>query len=323
MNAAVVNVFGAPPRYTSLADPAAAEGEVIVKVSAAGLHRIVKALADGTHYGSTDMLPLIPGVDGVGRLEDGTRVYFGMSRSPFGTFAERSVTARSLCLPLPETLPKTLDDATIAAMMNPGMSSWAALGRAQFAAGESVLILGATGVSGQLAVQVAKRLGARRIVAAGRNPEVLDELKRQGADAVISLSQGHEDLVSSFRREFAKGGIDVVLDYVWGNPAESVLEAISQKGLRHAASRIRFVQVGASAGTTIALPAATLRSTGLELVGSGFGSVSIEKIFQSIADFLRETAKEPFQIKIGTAPLRDVEALWNAPEQGARLVFQP
>jgi NADPH:quinone reductase-like Zn-dependent oxidoreductase len=323
MNAAVVNVFGAPPRYTSFADPVAGEGELIVKVSAAGLHRVVKSLADGTHYGSAEMLPLIPGVDGVGRLEDGTRVYFGMSRPAYGTFAERSVTAHSLCLPLPDTLPRALDDATIAAMMNPGMSSWAALARGQFAAGESVLILGATGVAGQLALQVAQRLGARRIVAAGRNSQVLEELKQQGADAVISLSQGHEALVSSFRSEFAKGGIDVVLDYVWGNPAESVLEAISQKGLRHAASRLRFVQVGASAGTTIALPAATLRSTGLELVGSGFGSVSIEKIFQSIADFLREAAKNPFQIKVRTASLRDVEALWNAPGQGARLVFQP
>jgi NADPH2:quinone reductase len=225
-------------------------------------------------------------------------------------------------LPLPETLPEALDDATIAAMMNPGMSSWAALGRAQFAPGESVLILGATGVAGQLAVQVARRLGARRIVAAGRNPEVLEELKHQGADAV-SLNQGREALVSSFCSEFAKGGIDVVLDYVWGNPAESVLEAISQKGLRHAASRIRFVQVGASAAPTIALPAATLRSNGLDLVGSGFGSVSIEKIFEAIADFLREAAKEPFLIKISAAPLRDVEALWNAPEQGPRLVFQP
>jgi NADPH:quinone reductase-like Zn-dependent oxidoreductase len=323
MNAAVVNTFGAPPRYASFADPIAAEGEVVVNVSAAGLHRVVKSLADGSHYGSTDMLPLIPGVDGVGRLEDGTRVYFGMSRPPFGTFAERSVTARSLCLPLPETLPEALDDATIAAMMNPGMSSWAALGRAQFAPGESVLILGATGVAGQLAVQVAKRLGARRIVAAGRNPEVLEELKHHGADAVISLNQGREALVSSFRGEFAKGGIDVVLDYVWGNPAESVLEVISQKGLRHAASRMRFVQVGAGAGPTIALPAATLRSTGLELVGSGFGSVSIEKIFEAIADFLREAAKEPFRIKVSTAHLRDVEAFWNVSEKGARLVFQP
>ena len=127
MNAAVVQAFHLPPCYTSFAEPTAAEGEVVVNVSAAGLHRVVKSLADGTHYASSEMLPLIPGVDGVGRLEDGTRVYFGMSRPPFGTFAERSVTARCMCMPLP----RALDDVTVAAMMNPGMSSWAALRRRQ------------------------------------------------------------------------------------------------------------------------------------------------------------------------------------------------
>ena len=319
MNAAVVHAFHVPPRYTSFAEPVATEGDVLVNVSAAGLHPIVKLLADGSHYASSEMLPLIAGVDGVGRLEDGTRVYFGMSRTPFGTFAECSVTARSMCLPIPETL----DDVTVAAMMNPGMSSRAALLRAQFVAGESVLILGATGVAGQLAVQVAKRLGARRVVAAGRNPQVLEELKQLGADAVVSLSQGREAVVSSLRGEWVKDRFDVVLDYVWGNPAESLLEAISQKGRGYAASRIRFVQVGASAGPTIALPAATLRSGGLEMIGSGFGSVSMEQIFAAIAEFLREAEREPFQIKTTTAPLRDIEALWNSAEQGVRLVFRP
>jgi NADPH2:quinone reductase len=194
MNAAVVHAFDAPPRYTSFDEPVAAEGEAIVNVSAAGLHQIVKLLAKGTHYGSTGVLPFIPGVDGVGRLQDGTRVLFGSSRSPFGTFAERSVTARTFCIPAPEGL----DDATIAGITNPGMSSWAALtARAQFAAGESVLILGATGVAGQLAVQIAKRLGARRVIAAGRNAEALDTLKHLGADVVISLDQEHDALVSS------------------------------------------------------------------------------------------------------------------------------
>jgi NADPH:quinone reductase-like Zn-dependent oxidoreductase len=317
MNAAVVNAFRVPPRYTSFADPVTTEGEVLVNVSAVGLHRVVKALADGSHYASSDMLPLIPGVDGVGRLEDGTRVYFGMVRPPFGTFAERAVTAPSMCLPIREAL----DDVTVAAIMNPGMSSWAALLRAQFVAGESVLILGATGVAGQLAVQVAKRLGARRVVAAGRNPQVLQELEQQGADAVISLDQGRENVVSLLRSEWVKDRFDVVLDYVWGNPAENLLEAISQKG--RGASRIRFVQVGESAGPMIALPAATLRSGGLELLGSGFGSVSIEEIFAAVAKFLREAEKEPFQIKTTAAPLSEIEALWNSTQQGTRLVFQP
>ena len=201
MYAAVVHAFDAPPRYTTFADPVAAEGERLVKVSAAGLHPIVKALAKGTHYGSSGELPFIAGIDGVGKLEDGTRVFFGIARSPFGTFAERALAASWMCLPLPEAI----DDVTAAGIANPAMSSWAALtARAKFVAGESVLILGATGVAGQLAIQVAKRLGARRVVAAGRDPKALETLKTLGADAVISLDQDQASLVSAFRNELRK-----------------------------------------------------------------------------------------------------------------------
>jgi NADPH:quinone reductase-like Zn-dependent oxidoreductase len=318
MNAAVVHAFDAPPSYTSFADPVAGEGEVSIKVAAAGLHQIVRALANGTHYGSTGELPFVPGVDGVGRLEDGTRVYFGVSRNPFGTFAERTVTARGLCIPIPEEL----DDATVAGIANPAMSSWAALTvRAQFTAGESVLILGATGTSGKLAVQISKRLGARRVVAVGRNAEALEELKSLGADAVISLTQEHDALVTALRQELGTG-VDVVLDYLWGQPAEYLLEAVSQKGLQRKAGRIRFIQVGSSAGKSITLPAATLRSSGLEILGSGFGSASVEQILQSVRQFLQVAARDPFQVEIQTAPLRDVERLWNTAGQSTRLVFQ-
>jgi NADPH:quinone reductase-like Zn-dependent oxidoreductase len=320
VNAAVVQAFDAPPRYTTFPDPIAQEGEALVTVTAAGLHAIVKSLANGTHYGSTGELPFIPGVDGVGRLKDGTRVYFGVSRSPYGTFAERAVAAAWMQLPLPDGL----DDVTAAGIANPGMSSQVALTeRARFAAGESVLILGATGVAGHLAVQIAKRLGARRVVATGRNPQALEELKDLGADAVISLDQPQDALISAFRAAFVEGGIDVVLDYLWGQPAEALLAAISQKGLSKAAPRVRFVQIGSSAGATISLPAATLRSSGLELLGSGFGSASLQQIVNALRDFFQAAAVKPFQFKVATAPLRDVEALWNTKEQGTRLVFQP
>jgi len=320
MNAAVVYSFDSPPRYTTFAEPTAAEGETIVKVNAAGLHPIVKALANGSHYGSTGTLPFIPGVDGVGRRDDGSRVYFGMTRSPFGTFSERAVAASGMSLPVPDGM----DDATIAAIANPGMSSWVALlERAKLVTGESVLVLGATGVAGQLAVQIAKRLGARRVVAAGRNPKSLEQLKDLGADAIIPLDQEHPALVTSFRSEWAANGLDVVLDYLWGHPAEAVLESISGKGLGLRTARIRFVQIGESAGRTISLPAATLRSSAIEVMGSGFGSASLEQIFQSLANFFASAAKSPFQFAIKVAPLRDVEKLWNTPEQGARLVFQP
>jgi NADPH2:quinone reductase len=320
MNAAVVDAFDAPPRYTSFADPVAGEGEVLVKVSAAGLHPIVTALANGTHYGSTGALPFVPGVDGVGQLADGRRVYFGIARSPFGSFAEQTVAAASMCM----TLPEGLEDMTAAALANPGMSSWTALTvRARFVAGDSVLILGATGVAGQLAVQIAKRLGARRVVAAGRNPQALTRLKELGADAVISLDQERDALVDAFRAEIAGAGVDVVLDYLWGAPAEAVLAAISQKGLQHAASRVRFVQVGESAGRTITLAGATLRSSGLELLGSGFGSASIPQIFAAVGEFFEEAAKKPFAMEVKTAALRDVESKWTNREQGTRVVFQP
>ena len=186
MNAAVIEVFDRPPRYTEFVDPVAGNGEVLIEVKTAGLHPIVKGLANGSHYGSSGELPFVPGVDGVGRLEDGSRVYFGATRSPYGTFAERGVTASWMCVPLPEAL----DDVTAAALANPAMSSWAALtARAKFVSGESVLILGATGVAGQLAVQIARRLGVKRVVAAGRNAKALAELAVLGADAVISLEQ--------------------------------------------------------------------------------------------------------------------------------------
>ncbi len=320
MNAAIVGSFSTPPRYGTFADPQPAEGELIVNVTATGLHPIVRALANGTHYGSTGVLPFIPGVDGTGRLGDGTRVYFGSARPPYRTFAEKALATKGMYI----TLPDGLDETTAAGIANPGMSSWAALkARAKFAAGESVLILGATGIAGKLSVQIAKRLGARRVIAAGRNPLALEELKVLGADAVISLTQEHDALVSSFRNEIAGEGVDVVLDYLWGAPAEAVLAAIAQKGLKHASARIRFIQVGNSAAPTITLPAATLRSSGLELLGSGFGSASMDEIFQAVREFFEAAAKAPFQTSLKAVPLRDVESVWNNPERDARIVFQP
>jgi len=320
MNAAVVHSFDTPPCYTTFADPVAADGEMLVTVTAAALHQIVKSLANGSHYGSTGELPFIPGVDGVGRLADGSRVYFGIARAPYGSFSEQALAANWMCLPLPDGL----DDATAAGIANPAMSSWVALmARAQFTPGESVLILGATGVAGRLAVQIAKRKGAKRVIAAGRNPQALEELKSLGADAIISLEQPDDALIAALRAEWAVAGVDIVLDYLWGHPAECVLQAISQKGLKHSSSRIRYVQIGSSAGTTISMPAAVLRSSGLEMLGSGFGSASMDQIKQAIAEFFELAAKEPFDFAVKTIPMSDVEACWNEKDSGVRLVFQP
>ena len=225
-----------------------------------------------------------------------------------------------MCLPLPEAI----DDLTAAGIANPAMSSWAALtARARFVAGESVLILGATGVAGQLAIQIAKRLGARRVVAAGRNPQALEKLKTLGADSVISLDQDQAPLVSAFRTEIAEQESMSSLTTSGASPLSSCFKPFRKKACEKAGARIRFIQIGESAGKTISLPAATLRSSGLELLGSGFGSASLEQIRQSLAEFFEVAAKEPFRFHTKAAPLRDVETLWNSAEEGTRLVFQP
>jgi NADPH:quinone reductase-like Zn-dependent oxidoreductase len=320
MNAALVEAYDRPPRYTAFADAVPEEGEVEIEVTAAALHPIVKSLANGSHYGATGKFPFIPGVDGAGRFNDGSRVYFGVIRDGYGTFAERAVAPSWLCVPIPDAI----DDVTAAAMMNPGMSSWAALkARAQFVTGESILILGATGIAGELAVQIAKRLGAGKVIAAGRNSEALARAKHHGADATISLLQDPEALTADFRQHLAETKIDIVLDYLWGQPAECLLDAISQKGLKHTGSRIRYVDIGGSASPTITLKAATLRSTGLEMLGSGFGSASLQQIMQAVREFMAAVAQSPMKIPTKEVALSDIESIWTAPTQGARLVFKP
>ena len=323
MNAAVVRAFDAPPVYTTFDDPIPQPGEKLVKVRAAGLHQIVRGIASGSHYSSTGKLPFIPGIDGAGVLEDGTRVYFGGARFPYGTMCEQTVIGDVMGVFMAIPLPEGIEDAFAAGIANPGMSSWVALDRGRFAAGDSVLIVGATGTSGQLAVQIAKARGARRVIAAGRNPEALARLKTLGADAVISLAQEPDALIAAFREEFAGNGVDVILDYLCGPPAEAVLGAIAQKGAIKSGTRVRFVQIGSLAGQSITLPASTLRSANLEILGSGFGSASMEDIRKGIAEFFSLCVTQKIEFAYKTAPLSEVESLWNAKGDGRRLVFVP
>jgi NADPH:quinone reductase-like Zn-dependent oxidoreductase len=209
-------------------------------------------------------------------------------------------------------LPETLDDVTAAAIANPAMSSWVALSsRARFVTGERVLILGATGTSGQLAVQIAKRRGAGRIVGAGRSPEALAKLLTLGADAVISLDGSSEEVGARFKQEFDRFMPDVVLDYLWGTSAETVLNAMTAGRHMSGTSRVRYVNIGSTAGPNISLPAAVLRSADIELLGSGFGSASLKQICEAIAEFFVLAAKQPFQFSVRPAPLSEVASLWN------------
>lgn len=316
MKAAVVNVLGQAPRYQDFPDPTPAEGEALIKVRAAGLHPIVKALAAGSHYASSGETPMVPGVDGVGTLEDGRRVYFAFARKPWGAMSERSVAPQSRCL----TLPDEIDDELAAAIANPGMSAWLSIKeRADLKPGERVLILGATGVAGQLGIQVARHLGAARIIAVGRN---LEALRSSQPDAVVSLSQSDDAIRDAFVAE-AEQGIDVVVDYLWGRPTELLLEAMARGFDPQARRTTRLVEVGESAGQTISLPGATLRSIDLKLMGSGFGSVPLEAVLNSISLLFTLAASGTLKVAVEPIPLAEVESAWNRKESGKRIVFIP
>jgi NADPH:quinone reductase-like Zn-dependent oxidoreductase len=314
MQAAVVNVLGQAPRYQSFPDPVAVEGETLIQVRAAGLHPIVKALASGAHYAGSGELPAVAGVDGVGILKDGSRVYFLFVRKPWGTMAELAVAPRSGCMPVPDGL----DDTTAAAIGNPGMSAWVSLKeRGKVVAGETVLILGATGVAGHLAIQIARQLGAKRVIAAGRNVEAI---AAQDVDAIIALGQPEEALREALTAE-AASGIDVVIDYLWGRPTELLLEALG-KGFRASSThRTRLVEVGESAGKTISLPGAILRSIDLTILGSGFGSAPLDQIFTAVSNLFSMAAAGSLKIAVDPVPLKDVEAAWSRVEKGRRIVF--
>jgi NADPH:quinone reductase-like Zn-dependent oxidoreductase len=317
MNAAVVESAQSAPQYKSFQDPVPEPGESLVRVLAAGLHPVVKSRAKGSHYTSGGQYPLIPGIDGVGLLDDGRRVFFAAAHPPFGTFAELALTRSQTVFPIADSIP----DAMAAALGNPAMSSWGALSyRAKFVPGQSVLILGATGVAGQLAVQIAKRRGAKRVIACGRNDQSLEKTKAMGADATISLKLSHDELVAALRPEI-DAGIDVVLDYVWGPPAEATLEAIARRD--NETVPIRYVQIGTSAGRTIPLDGALLRSNAVELVGSGFGSVGLKELLASIYEFFAEAARAPFDIAIRTLALSEITSAWDEPEGDSRFVFVP
>src|SRR5277367_4438101 len=226
MKAAIVVEAGKTPIYGDFKEPVPANGEVRITVSAAALSNVVKSRASGTHYSSSGELPFVVGIDGVGRLDDGRRVYFVLPKAPFGSMSEKTVAPPARRLPLPDDL----DDVTAAAIANPGMSSWAAYKeRAKLKAGETVLVNGATGASGRLAVQIARYLGAKKIIATGRNSEALQSLTALGADVTITLKADETALEEAFKAQFA-AGVDVVVDYLWGRSAEMLLAAAAKAG---------------------------------------------------------------------------------------------
>ena len=319
MNAAVLDALGKPPRFESFPEPSAGDSEVVVKVLAAALKPVDKQLAAGSHYASPRALPVVCGADGVGLLEDGTRVFFGGPRSPYGAMAERTVVRRAQCFRVPDAL----DDATAAAIPNPGVSAWLSLKyRAKLAAGETVLILGATGVTGMLAVQIARILGAGRVVAAGRNEQTLSRLGELGADATIPLDKPDQDLTDAFRREAGEKGFGVIVDYLWGAPTEALLAAITREEFAIAGSEMRLVEVGESAGPTVTLPAAVLRSAPVTIMGTA-GIPSWEVLADAFQQVMNHAASGTLRVRTEPVQLAEIEGVWERDVHGCRLVVIP
>jgi NADPH:quinone reductase-like Zn-dependent oxidoreductase len=319
MNAAVVTSFAEPPHYqqVEVPQPRAAD-ETLVEVLAAGLHPRVRTGAAGAHYTSTGTLPMIPGIDAVGQRPDGRRIYFVAASEVTGTMADKALASARRSIELPDDA----DVAKLAAAMNPAMSSWVALRcRVPTTTGHSVLVLGATGNAGAMAVQVAKRLGAGRVVGAGRHPGRLRALIGAGADEVVQLTGDSQATGRALAA--AAADCDTVLDYLWGKPAQQAITALLTA--RSDRSRaMHWIQIGAVAGPTAEVPSAALRSANLHLLGSGQGSIPAQAYLAELPPLAAEISAGTIAVTANPMPLSDVEQIWARPDTpGERTVLVP
>jgi NADPH:quinone reductase-like Zn-dependent oxidoreductase len=321
MKAAVVTFPGRKPAFGEFQNPASRDDLEVVTVTAAALTNLTKGRASGSHYSADNVYPFVPGVDGVGTLSDGRRVYFAMPEAPFGAMAEQTLVDPRRTI----TLPDNLDDVAAAALANPGMSCFAALTeRARFQAGETVLINGATGAAGSVAVQVAKQLGARKVIVTGRNAQELETLRSLGADVVILFDlrpenpQGVEHFEQALTAAFADG-LDVVIDYLWGTSARTIIIAVA-KAVEDA-HPVRFVQVGEASRESAELPADALRSSAIQIMGSGLKSVPLPKLLEGIRQTFDLAAHGKLSLPTKVVPLSTVTENWDASGK-PRLVFR-
>ncbi len=312
MQAAVVFDLDQGPVWADFDEPPVGDEQTRIRVRAAAISHVVKSRASGKHYSFDGRLPFVVGIDGTGTLPSGERVYFAFPTAPWGSMAQYAPVDRQNCFALPDDL----DDITAAAMANPGMSAWAALvKRANFRAGETVLVNGATGSAGQLAVQIARHLGASKVIATGRNPSALAALD---ADVSILLTGDDTTLSAEFAVQ-ANLGIDVVVDYLWGHSAELMLPALAKYSRGH--TPIRYVQVGSLAGSDIALNGAILRSAPLQLMGSGIGSLPMSQLLQATGEMLNAAVAGGFTIATTPVPLQNVATAWSLDNSLKRTVF--
>lgn len=320
MKAAIITSATAKPVYGDFQKPQPHEDSVIVAVTAAALTHLTKGRASGVHYSADNAYPLVPGVDGVGTLANGHRVYFAIPEAPFGAMAEQTLVDPSRTVPIPDGV----EDVAAAALANPGMSCFAALvERAHLQPGETVLINGATGAAGSVAVQVAKQLWAAKVIVAGRNVQELEALRPLGADVVIPFDlrpgnpRGVEEFELRLCAEFAHG-VDVVIDYLWGTSAQTIILAVA-KAVEDA-HPVRFVQIGGASGEDLELPSAALRSSAIQIMGSGLKSVPFAKLLDGIRRTFDLASQGKLRLATRAEPLSSIAENWAA-DGKPRLVF--
>ena len=312
MRAAVIERFGEPPVVRE-ADEPKADGANVIEVTAAPLNPVDLSIASGKFYAGPPPLPYVPGGEGIGHPISGrpaARVYF-RAALPNGAFAERAVTSGKT-VPLPDQV----SDGMAAALGTPGIAAYLAMTRrAQLQPGETVLVLGATGVLGSIAVQVARLIGAGRVIAAGRDDRGLARARELGADATVDLKQA--DGLTDRIREASGGQLQVVIDPIWGAPAMAALEAMSPLG--------RFVQLGQSAGADATLKSAILRGRYLSILGFTSFLVPWEEQAVAYRRLVDYAADGKIEVDVELLPLEAVADAWKrqASSPHRKLVLSP
>lgn len=318
MKAAVVDRPGGVPEYRHVPEPEAGEGEVLVTVEAVAVENVDRAIVAGTHYTAAAFqaaLPAVPCFDGIGRLPDGTLVGFGGMTPPHGALAEYAVVPATYASPIPDGI-----EPVVAAALSSAITAMTMQTAGGLVAGETVLVQGATGVAGRLAVKVARLLGAGRVVATGRDDHALADLADLGADDVISTAVDDDTLVAAFR-EHAGEGYDVVLDFLWGRPTELLTRALVPRTfVLHKPTRL--VQAGEVAGPGLRLTGDALRTSGLEVYGAGRNAATgMAAAYGQVVEWVRSGELE---IELETAPLSRISEAWTRTDlRGRRLVIVP
>ena len=301
------------PGVGEFEDPPEQPGCAIVDVSAAALHHLDLHKASGSFYTGPPPLPSVVGTDGVGRLQDGTRVYFDESVSPYGSMAERTLVPSEKLLPVADGV----EDEVAAALGNTGLAGWLALEwRARLQPGETVLVLGALGAVGAVAVQAARLLGAGRVVAADRPDRRLAAALHRGADAVVEID-GRDDLADRIK-EAAPAGVDVTIDMLWGPPALAAMSA--------AARFARHVEVGNMASPDMALPAPLIRSASLDVRGFSVAHPPLDVKRDAYLRLTGHAADGDIAIDVDPRPLDDVARAWERQREatgGPKIVLVP